>query len=80
MSDVPAKPLIEMHIIIRSPGVQLATTVGITEVTIKELMGLQSPESALHEDLVKAARTGVEILARQYNGMEVLNAAQEGKV
>lgn len=73
-------PMIEMKMLICGPGVMLTANVGITGVNIKDLMAIEGDR--LHKDLVTAANTAVEILARQYNGQptpQVTNMAEQSK-
>lgn len=76
----PTNPIIEMKMLICGPGVMLTANVGITGVNIKDLMAIEGDR--LHKDLVTAANTAVEILARQYNGQttpQVTNMAEQSK-
>lgn len=67
VNNTTQTPMIEMKLLICAPGVMVSTNVGITGVNIKDLMAIEGDR--LHKDLVNAANAGIEIMAKQYNGV-----------
>lgn len=57
-------PPLTLNILLSGPGIQIASSVTITDVQLKDLLSYPN----LHMDLVKAAQVGACMLCQSYAG------------